>query len=82
MWHATYRSWLMHFNIFIALNFLPLGNLLWIWCYTKLCVVNVVLKIQLKWHVGDDLNEVMIGFKDLCGLPSIHGTIDATHIHL
>jgi hypothetical protein len=46
------------------------------------CVVNVVLKIQPKWHVGDDLIKVMIGFKDLCGLPSVHGTINATQIQL
>jgi hypothetical protein len=46
------------------------------------CATNVVLKIQLKWLVGDDLVKVMAGFKDLCGLPSVHGAIDATHIHL
>jgi hypothetical protein len=46
------------------------------------CATNVVLKIQLKWLVGDDLDEVMARFKDLCGLPSIHGAIDATQIHL
>jgi hypothetical protein len=33
---------------------------------------------QLKWLVDNDLVEVMEKFKDLCGLPSIHGTIDAT----
>ncbi len=42
------------------------------------CAMNVVLKIQLKRHVGDDLIEVMTRFKNLCNLPSIHGTINAT----
>jgi hypothetical protein len=46
------------------------------------CVANVVLKIQLKWFVGDDLVEVMAQFKDLCGLPLVHGAIDVPHIHL
>lgn len=37
---------------------------------------------QLKWLINNDLLEVMARFKDLCGLPSIHGTINATYIHL
>ncbi len=47
-----------------------------------MCAMNVVLKIQLKWLVRDDLDDVTVGFKDLYGLPSVHGAIDATQIHL
>jgi hypothetical protein len=47
-----------------------------------MCATNVVLKIQLKWLVGDDLDDVTAGFKNLYGLPSVHGAIDATQIHL
>jgi hypothetical protein len=47
-----------------------------------LCATNVVLKIQLEWLVGDDLVKVMAAFKDLCGLPLVHGAINATQIHL
>jgi len=42
------------------------------------CAMNVLLKIQFKRHVGDDLVEVMTRFKNLWSLPSIHGTIDVT----
>ncbi len=42
------------------------------------CAMNVVFKIQLKWDVGDDLVEVVTKFRNVCSLPSIHGTIDAT----
>jgi len=35
-----------------------------------------------KWLKGNDLVKVMARFKDLCGLSSVHGTIDVTQIHL
>jgi hypothetical protein len=47
-----------------------------------ICVVNKVLKSKLKWPNKIEMVEIMIGFKDFYGLPSIHGAIDATHIHL
>jgi hypothetical protein len=36
----------------------------------------------VKWPKGNDLIEVMDGFKDSCGMPIIHGAIDVTHIHV
>jgi hypothetical protein len=36
----------------------------------------------MKWLEGNGLIEVMDGFKDFCGMLSIHGTIDATQIHV
>lgn len=48
-----------------------------------ICVVNKVLKSKFKWPNKIEMVEIMIGFKDFYGLPSIHGaTDDATHIHL
>jgi hypothetical protein len=44
------------------------------------CVVNVMLKIQIKWHARNDLVEVMTIFKNL--LLSVHSTINVTQIHL
>jgi hypothetical protein len=41
-------------------------------------VMNVVLKIQLKWPKGNDLVEVMAKFKEFCSLPLVHGAIDVT----
>lgn len=33
--------------------------------------VKVIFKSQMKWPEGDDLQNVMCGFQDLCGLPSV-----------
>jgi hypothetical protein len=44
--------------------------------------MNIVLKNQMKWPEGNDLIEVMDGFKDFCGMSLVHGTIDATQIHV
>ncbi len=47
-----------------------------------MCVVNFIMKNQVKWPKGNDLIEIMDGFKKLCGLSSIHGAIDVPHIHV
>jgi hypothetical protein len=31
----------------------------------------------MKWQKGNDLIEIMDGFKDFCGVLLVHGTIDA-----
>jgi hypothetical protein len=41
-----------------------------------------MLKNQLKWLKGIEMVEIMVGLEDFCGLPSIHGAINATQIHL
>lgn len=38
-------------------------------------VVNEVFKNWIWWPQGDDLSWIMVGFRDLCGLLSIHGVI-------
>jgi hypothetical protein len=50
--------------------------------YEFVSIVNVVLKLQIKWHEGSDFIEIMARFKELCGLSLIHSAIDATLIHL
>jgi hypothetical protein len=47
-----------------------------------LCSEYSMLRNQVKWHEGKEMVEVMVGFKHLCGLPSIHGVIDVTQIHI
>jgi len=46
------------------------------------CTMNFVLKNQLKWPEGNDLIEIMDGFKGLCGMPSVHGNTNAMQIHV
>jgi hypothetical protein len=47
-----------------------------------ICDVKIVLKNKFKWLDEIEMMEIMTRFKDFNGLPLIHGTIDATHIHL
>jgi hypothetical protein len=46
------------------------------------CSVHVVFKSQIQWPKGEDLAKVLRGFREFCGLPSIHGAIDVTQIHI
>jgi hypothetical protein len=41
-----------------------------------------VFRNQIAWPKRDDLTEIMNGFRELCIFPTIHGSIDATHIHM
>ncbi len=38
--------------------------------------INEVFRNKVQWPQGEDSSQVMIGFKYLCGLLSIHGAID------
>jgi hypothetical protein len=46
------------------------------------CTMNFVLKNQLKWPEGNDLIDVMDGFKDFYGMPLVHGNTNAMQIHV
>jgi hypothetical protein len=45
------------------------------------CIMNLVLKNQLKWPKGTDFIEFMDEFKDMC-ISIIHGAIDILQIHV
>jgi len=42
--------------------------------------VNVVLRGEISWPQGDRLLKVEADFRRLCGLPSVLGAIDGTHV--
>jgi hypothetical protein len=44
--------------------------------------MNIVFKNKIMWLEREHLVKVMVKFKSFCGLPSIHGTIDVTQIHV
>jgi hypothetical protein len=44
--------------------------------------MNIVFKNKIMWLEGEHLVKVMVKFRSFCGLPSIHGTIDVTQIHV
>jgi hypothetical protein len=44
--------------------------------------INDVFKAQLWWLEHERLFQIMVGFKELLGLPGIQGAIDATQIHI
>jgi hypothetical protein len=44
--------------------------------------MNSILNNQMKCPKGNDLIKVMDGFKDLYGMPLVHGATDAMQIHV
>jgi hypothetical protein len=44
--------------------------------------INVVCKNQIQWLEGEDLLEVVAGFKNFCGLPFVDGAINVIHIRI
>lgn len=44
--------------------------------------MNIIFKIQIQWEEGDNLIQVMLGFKDLYGLLLVYGAIDYNQIHI
>jgi hypothetical protein len=44
--------------------------------------MNTMLRNYFKWPKGIEMVEIEVGFKDFCGLPSVHGAINATQIHM
>jgi hypothetical protein len=44
------------------------------------CTINVVYRDVIRWPRNEDMHLVMLEFKQWCGMLSIHGAIDCTHI--
>jgi hypothetical protein len=42
--------------------------------------INVVFKKLITWPMDDKMQSIMMGLKSLCGMPSVMGAIDGTHI--
>lgn len=42
--------------------------------------INVVFKKLITWPMGDKMQSIMMGFKNLCGMPNVMGAIDGIHI--
>jgi hypothetical protein len=45
-------------------------------------VVNIMFKSLITWPMGLKMEDVMLEFKELCGLPSMQGTLNNTHISI
>jgi hypothetical protein len=44
--------------------------------------INIVLRDQIAWPIGQQLVEAQVGFRDLCSLRAVVGAIDCIHIHI
>jgi len=43
-------------------------------------IINKMFKNLISWLCGDEMQEVMAGFKNWCDLPIVQGAINGTHI--
>jgi hypothetical protein len=44
--------------------------------------INLVLRNLITWLVGDKMQVVMFNLKNWCGMTSVMGAIDGTHISI
>jgi hypothetical protein len=44
--------------------------------------ITVVYKDMISWPAGERMRANMLDYKRICGLPSVHGAIDATHFEI
>jgi hypothetical protein len=42
--------------------------------------MNIMFKKFIAWPMQPKMEDVMLEFKEWCGLPSVHSAIDDTHI--
>ncbi len=43
-------------------------------------IINKMFRNLISWLCGDEMQEVMAGFKIWCDLPFVQGAINGTHI--
>jgi hypothetical protein len=43
--------------------------------------INKMFKNLISWSFRNEMQQMMVGFKNWCGLPSIQGAINGTHIY-
>jgi hypothetical protein len=43
--------------------------------------IHKMFKDSISWSFKNEMQQMMVGFKNWCGLPSIQGAINGTHIY-
>jgi hypothetical protein len=70
-------------NIFICSEMFAIGRStvgLAIW--EVVSTMNVVYSDIIHWPKRHEMRKVMTDFKAWCGMPSVHGAIDCTHVSI
>jgi hypothetical protein len=69
-------------------NILTCSELFTIWHYIVglvfreiVMAINVVFKNLIIWPIGDKMQSIMMGFKNLCGVPNVMGAINETCLY-
>jgi hypothetical protein len=50
--------------------------------YEVVKAINIMFKSLISWPMGQKMECGMLKFKDWCGLPSVHSTIDGLRISI
>ena len=69
---------LLHYSEMFAVGQATVGRIIREVVYAT----NVVYKDVIHWPRNEEMHRVMLEFKRWCGMPSMHGTIDCTHISI
>jgi len=69
-------------NLFIYSNLFVMGKLImFLVSHEVVITINKMFKNLISWSFINEMQQMMVGFKNWCGLPSIQGAINGTHIY-
>ncbi len=69
-------------NLFIYSNLFVMGKLImFLVSHEVVITINKMFKNLISWSFRNEMQQMMVGFKNWCGLPSIQGAINGTHIY-
>lgn len=69
-------------NFFIYPNLFVMGKLIKFFVsHDVVITINKMFKDSISWSFRNEMQQMMVSFKNWCGLPSIQGAINGTHIY-
>jgi hypothetical protein len=76
LYKLAHNVYLLHCSEMFTVGQATVGRVI----YEVVCAMNVVYREVIHWPQNEEMRCVMLEFKHWCGMPSVHGAIDCTHI--